>query len=87
MLSREVGVGGGVVVGAVIGVIEPGVVTYVGFPEGIVGAGDIVMEPCAVRVARAHVPVVRAVVTVVVVMGTVFFPAAARTIALVLGVL
>ena len=69
-LSWEVGVYWGVVIGAVIWVIEPGAVSFVGFAEGVMGAGDVGVEPCAVRVAYAHVAVVGAVVTVVVDVGT-----------------
>ena len=51
------------------------------------GAGDVGVEPCAVRVAGAHVPVVGAVVAMVVGMCALEFSSATRAIALVLGVL
>ena len=51
------------------------------------GAGDVDVEPCAVRVAGAHVPVVWAVVAVIVGMGALELPSATRAVALVLGVL
>ena len=51
------------------------------------GAGDGFMEPCAVRMSWAHVPVVGAVVAVVFAVDALNFSSASCTVAPVLGVL
>jgi hypothetical protein len=51
------------------------------------GAGDGFVEPCAVRISGAHVPVVGAVVAEVFAVDALKFSVASYTVAPVLGIL